>query len=86
MFSLVPSPRRLARPSAGGRYPQVPHFRPLRRSDGPAKSRRSDDFGSGYSGLRRLADLQPDSIKIERALLAGCDHDRTRLAILANVL
>jgi EAL domain-containing protein (putative c-di-GMP-specific phosphodiesterase class I) len=36
--------------------------------------------------LRRLADLQPDSIKIERALLAGCDHDRTRLAILANVL
>jgi EAL domain-containing protein (putative c-di-GMP-specific phosphodiesterase class I) len=45
-----------------------------------------DDFGSGYSGLARLADLQPDSIKIERALVAGCDHDQRRRAILSNVL
>jgi EAL domain-containing protein (putative c-di-GMP-specific phosphodiesterase class I) len=45
-----------------------------------------DDFGSGYSGLARLADLRPDSIKIDRAVVAGCDHDRTRRAILANIL
>jgi EAL domain-containing protein (putative c-di-GMP-specific phosphodiesterase class I) len=45
-----------------------------------------DDFGSGYSGLARLADLRPDIIKIERAMVADCDHDRTRLAILANIL
>jgi EAL domain-containing protein (putative c-di-GMP-specific phosphodiesterase class I) len=45
-----------------------------------------DDFGSGYSGLARLADLQPDAIKIERAIVAGCDQDRTRRAILANIL
>jgi len=45
-----------------------------------------DDFGSGYSGLTRLAELQPDMIKIERALVADCDQDRTRRAILANIL
>jgi EAL domain-containing protein (putative c-di-GMP-specific phosphodiesterase class I) len=45
-----------------------------------------DDFGSGYSGLARLADLRPDIIKIDRALVAGCDQDRTRRAILANIL
>ena len=45
-----------------------------------------DDFGSGYSGLARLADLRPDIIKIERALVADCDRDRTRLAILGNIL
>jgi EAL domain-containing protein (putative c-di-GMP-specific phosphodiesterase class I) len=45
-----------------------------------------DDFGSGYSGLARLADLRPDTIKIERAIVAGCDQDRTRRAILGNIL
>ena len=45
-----------------------------------------DDFGSGYSGLARLADLRPDAIKIDRALVAGCDHDQTRRAILSNIL
>jgi EAL domain-containing protein (putative c-di-GMP-specific phosphodiesterase class I) len=45
-----------------------------------------DDFGSGYSGLLRLAELRPDTIKIERAIVAGCDRDRTRRAILTNIL
>jgi EAL domain-containing protein (putative c-di-GMP-specific phosphodiesterase class I) len=45
-----------------------------------------DDFGSGYSGLVRLADLRPDIIKIDRALVAGCDQDGMRQAILANIL
>ena len=45
-----------------------------------------DDFGSGYSGLARLAELRPDSIKVDRCLVADCDHDVTRRAILANIL
>jgi EAL domain-containing protein (putative c-di-GMP-specific phosphodiesterase class I) len=45
-----------------------------------------DDFGTGYSGLARLADLRPDSIKIDRALVADCDRDGTRRAILGSVL
>jgi EAL domain-containing protein (putative c-di-GMP-specific phosphodiesterase class I) len=45
-----------------------------------------DDFGSGYSGLLRLAELRPDAIKLDRALVADCDQDPVRRAILANVL
>ena len=45
-----------------------------------------DDFATGYSGLARLADLRPDIIKLDRALIRGCDHDSTRLAITASVL
>ena len=45
-----------------------------------------DDFGSGYSGLARLADLRPDIIKIDRALVANCDQDLRRRAILANII
>ena len=45
-----------------------------------------DDFGSGYSGLLRLAELRPDAIKLDRALVANCDQDGTRRAILANIL
>jgi EAL domain-containing protein (putative c-di-GMP-specific phosphodiesterase class I) len=45
-----------------------------------------DDFGSGYSGLARLADLRPDIIKIDRAVVAGCDQDLMRRAILANMV
>jgi len=42
-----------------------------------------DDFATGYSGLARLADLRPDIIKVDRALVKGCDQDRVRLAIIA---
>jgi EAL domain-containing protein (putative c-di-GMP-specific phosphodiesterase class I) len=45
-----------------------------------------DDFGSGYSGLLRLAELRPDAIKLDRALVADCDQDPVRRAILANIL
>ena len=45
-----------------------------------------DDFSTGYSGLARLADLKPDIIKIDRALIADCDHDRIRLAIVRSLV
>jgi EAL domain-containing protein (putative c-di-GMP-specific phosphodiesterase class I) len=44
-----------------------------------------DDFSTGYSGLARLADLRPDIIKIDRALVQDCDQDRIRLAIVASL-
>ena len=45
-----------------------------------------DDFATGYSGLFRLASLRPDIIKIDRSLVANCDRDRTRMAIVASIL
>jgi EAL domain-containing protein (putative c-di-GMP-specific phosphodiesterase class I) len=45
-----------------------------------------DDFATGYSGLLRLADLKPDIIKLDRALIANCDFDKTRLSIIANII
>jgi EAL domain-containing protein (putative c-di-GMP-specific phosphodiesterase class I) len=45
-----------------------------------------DDFGTGYSGLSRLADLKPDILKIDRILIADCDHDGTRRAILGSLI
>ena len=45
-----------------------------------------DDFGSGYSGLARLAELRPDIIKIDRDLVRDCHTDQFRLGILANLI
>ncbi|RZA30216.1 MAG: EAL domain-containing protein [Proteobacteria bacterium] len=45
-----------------------------------------DDFATGYSGLARLADLRPDIIKLDRALVQDCDRDRVRLAIVASLV
>lgn len=32
-----------------------------------------DDFGSGYTNLKRLAHFPPDSLKIDRGLIRACD-------------
>lgn len=45
-----------------------------------------DDFATGYSGLTRLAELKPDIVKLDRALVKDCDRDRTRLAIIASMI
>lgn len=45
-----------------------------------------DDFSTGYSGLARLADLKPDIIKLDRALIKDCDQDRMRLTIVASMI
>lgn len=45
-----------------------------------------DDFATGYSGLTRLAELKPDIVKLDRALVEDCDKDRTRLAIVASMI
>ncbi|MGF1500651.1 MAG: EAL domain-containing protein [Paracoccaceae bacterium] len=45
-----------------------------------------DDFGAGYSGLGLLANLQPDYIKLDRALVQGLDTDSVRQTILRGIL
>lgn len=45
-----------------------------------------DDFGNGFANLDLLTDLQPDSLKIDRELIMGCDNDKRRQAILRSIL
>jgi len=45
-----------------------------------------DDFGAGYSGLTLLAELQPDIIKLDMALVRGIDTDPVRQAIVQGIL
>ncbi|WP_443025398.1 EAL domain-containing protein [Sphingomonas sp. Leaf231] len=45
-----------------------------------------DDFGAGYAGLGLLADLRPDMLKLDMALIRGIDGSTARQAIVAGVL
>jgi EAL domain-containing protein (putative c-di-GMP-specific phosphodiesterase class I) len=45
-----------------------------------------DDFATGYSGLSRLVQLKPDIVKIDRALVADCDVDAGRLAVIGSMI
>lgn len=41
-----------------------------------------DDLGAGYSNLNRFLELEPDVVKIDRALVAGIDKDpRKRIMV-----
>jgi EAL domain-containing protein (putative c-di-GMP-specific phosphodiesterase class I) len=41
-----------------------------------------DDTGAGYASLQTVIELEPDFIKVDRALIAGVDTDLARQALL----
>ena len=45
-----------------------------------------DDFGAGYSGLNRLADLQPDYVKLDMDLTRHLDTDVRRRTIVRHTV
>ncbi|MEG3084309.1 EAL domain-containing protein [Sphingomonas sp. PB2P12] len=45
-----------------------------------------DDFGAGYAGLGLLADLRPDMLKLDMALIRGVDSSASRRTIVASVV
>ena len=45
-----------------------------------------DDFGAGYAGLGLLAELRPDVLKIDMALVRGIDASATKQAIVAAIV
>ncbi|XGA79738.1 EAL domain-containing protein [Halomonas sp. CH40] len=45
-----------------------------------------DDFGNGFANLDLLTSLTPDKLKIDRALVMGCDSDKRRQAILRSLV
>ncbi len=44
-----------------------------------------DDFGAGFAGLSLLAEVQPDIIKIDMALVRGIDADPVRREIVGSI-
>lgn len=42
-----------------------------------------DDAGAGYASMAHILALRPQYVKLDRALVAGCDHDPARAALVA---
>ena len=45
-----------------------------------------DDTGAGYAGLEELLEVEPDYIKIDRAMVSGVDQDPARQDVLSALL
>ena len=45
-----------------------------------------DDTGAGYAGLEELLEIEPDYIKIDRAMVSGVDQDPARQDVLTALL
>jgi diguanylate cyclase (GGDEF)-like protein len=44
-----------------------------------------DDFGVGFSNLRRMVGLRPEIIKLDRSLVMGIEHDAAARSVVAAV-
>jgi EAL domain-containing protein (putative c-di-GMP-specific phosphodiesterase class I) len=45
-----------------------------------------DDAGAGYSSLRHILELRPDTIKLDISLIRGIDWDRSKQALAAGLI
>jgi EAL domain-containing protein (putative c-di-GMP-specific phosphodiesterase class I) len=45
-----------------------------------------DDLGAGYSNLRRIADLEPSIVKLDRELVTNLDQDKRRRILVQAVV
>lgn len=45
-----------------------------------------DDLGAGYSNLKRIADLEPQVVKLDRGLILGVDQSNRQRQLIASVV
>jgi EAL domain-containing protein (putative c-di-GMP-specific phosphodiesterase class I) len=45
-----------------------------------------DDLGAGYSNLRYIADLEPEVVKLDRGLIAGCHKDKRQRTLITSIV
>lgn len=45
-----------------------------------------DDVGAGYNSLALMAEVRPDFIKIDRALIRGVDHDLFKCRVVSKLI
>lgn len=67
----------------------TPDLRALREQTAALRGRGAliaiDDAGSGYAGLQQLAEVRPQLVKLDRALVAGADTDPVKAALAEMV-
>jgi EAL domain-containing protein (putative c-di-GMP-specific phosphodiesterase class I) len=44
-----------------------------------------DDLGAGYAGLTTFALLEPDVVKLDMALVRGCDHEPVKQQLIRSM-
>jgi len=44
-----------------------------------------DDLGAGYAGLTTFAALEPDVVKLDMALVRGCDHEPVKQQLIRSM-
>ncbi len=68
----------------------VADYRPLLEALRPLRARglrlAIDDPGGGVAGLRRLVDLSPDIVKLDRSLIEGIEADPARRALVSALV
>jgi len=45
-----------------------------------------DDLGAGYSNLKRILDLEPSVVKLDRSLIVGIEHSVRQQKLVRNVV
>ncbi|QQR89302.1 MAG: EAL domain-containing protein [Myxococcales bacterium] len=45
-----------------------------------------DDLGAGYSNLRYIADLSPEIVKLDRALITGLSRDKRLFSLVKSIV
>lgn len=45
-----------------------------------------DDVGAGHSGLKRIVELTPDVLKLDRSIVADVDTDTVKAALIAGMV
>ena len=45
-----------------------------------------DDTGAGYASFNHVFELRPDSIKLDRSLVTGIDHDAARRGFVTAIV
>lgn len=45
-----------------------------------------DDFGAGYSNLKRVVDLEPAVVKLDRALITGIDRNKRQRVLVQQLV
>ena len=84
VLSAVPAERLVVEITEQRQFESYEHLREIVSLVHAGKMRVAvDDTGSGFAGLQRLVDVQPEIVKLDRGLISEIDTDAPRRAMVA---